>query len=122
MVAPLASHNPPPPEDRRCRLSPSTVARWLDAAGKRARATVDGQVRDAPSAGQLATDGLWARLRGRTKKVMLLLTDGSSGLIWPPVVVDGEEAPAAWQRFFKRAEGAGLILREMRGVTSDGAK
>ena len=79
------------------------------------------QLRGVPHAGQLATDGLWARLRGRTKKVVLLLADSVSGVLWPPVVVDGEETPAAWQRLFVRATSAGLVLRDTRGVTSDGA-
>ncbi len=114
--------DPPPADAPRCRLSPSSVERWLDGAGKRAQETVEGQLRDVPSSGQLATDGLWARLRGKTKQVVLLLADGVSGLIWPPVVADGEEAPAAWHRLFARAASAGLVLREIGGVTSDGAK
>jgi hypothetical protein len=112
----------PPTEEGRCRLSPGTVERWLDGAGRRAQETVVGQLRDVPSSGQLATDGLWARLRGKGTKVVLLLADSVSGVIWPPVVVEGEEAPSAWQQLFARAEAAGLVLREIRGVTSDGAK
>jgi Transposase, Mutator family len=112
----------PPADEQRCRLSPSTVERWIDATGQQAQETVPDQLCAVPSSGQLATDGLWARLRGKTKKVVLLLTDSVSGLIWPPVVVDGEETPAAWKTVFDRAEKAGLILRLLRGVTSDGTK
>jgi hypothetical protein len=103
-------------------LSPSTIERWQDAAGKQAQATIPDQLAGVPSSGQLATDGLWARLRGKTKKVVLLLSDSVSGLIWPPVVGAGEEAPGHWQTLFERAQQAGLVLREVRGVSSDGAK
>jgi hypothetical protein len=116
---PLAA---PPTEEHRCHLSPSSVERWLDEAGQRAKDTLPGQLDGVPSSGQLATDGLWARLRGRTKKVVLLLADSVSGVIWPPVVADGEEGPAVWQRLFERAQSAGLVPREIRGVTSDGTK
>lgn len=114
--------DPPPSEAQRCRLSPSTIERWRDAAGKQAQATIPDQLAGVPSSGQLATDGLWACLRGKTKKVVLLLSDSVSGLIWPPVVVAGEEAAAHWQQLFERAQQAGLVLREVRGVSSDGAK
>lgn len=114
--------DPAPGEEQRCRLSPSTIERWWDAAGKQAQETISDQLAGVGSSGQLATDGLWARLRGKTKKVVLLLSDSVSGLIWPPVVADGEEAPAHWQTLFERAQQAGLVLREVRGVSSDGAK
>ncbi len=113
--------DPAPSEEDRCHLSPSSVERWLDQAGHRAQETVPDQLAAVPSSGQLATDGLWARLRGKATKVVLLLADGVSGVIWPPVVADGEETPAAWHRLVERAEKAGLVLREIRGVTSDGA-
>ena len=57
-----------------------------------------------------------------TRRVVLLVADGVSGLIWPPVVVAGEEAAAQWQQVFERAQQAGLLLEAVRGVTSDGAK
>ena len=71
--------------------------------------------------GQLATDGLWARLRGGTKRVVLALVDNVTGVVWPPVVVAGEGTAAAWETLFTRAEQAGLVLRELRGIASDGA-
>ncbi len=110
-----------PPEAERCHLSASSVQRWLDQAGQMAQTTVPDQLRDVPSSGQLATDGLWARLRGASEKVVLLVADRVSGVIWPPVVAAGEEAAAEWQRLFERAQEAGLALRAVRGVTSDGA-
>lgn len=113
--------DPAPSEEARCHLSPSSVERWLDQAGHRAQDTVPDQLAAVPSSGQLATDGLWARLRGKTKKVVLLLAESVSGVIWPPLVADGEEGPAVWHRLFERAQSAGLDLREIRGVTSDGA-
>jgi hypothetical protein len=40
------------------------------------------------------TDGLWARLRGKSKRVVLLLADSITGLLWPPLVARGEESAA----------------------------
>lgn len=114
--------DPVPSAGEHCHLSASSVQRWLDAAGRQAQRTVADQLGAVPSSGQLATDGLWARLRGETRRVVLLLADGVTGVIWPPVVVAGEEAAEQWQRAFERARDAGLILEQIRGVTSDGAK
>ena len=75
----------------------------------------------ATSSGQLATDGLWARRRGGTTRVVLALVDTVTGVVWPPVVVAGESAAAAWEPLFVRAEPAGLVLGELRGIASDGA-
>ena len=66
-------------------------------------------------------DGLWAVLRGKTKKVVLVVVDSVTGLIHPPVVVDGEESEESWKRLFARAAVAGLPIERLRGVTSDGA-
>src|SRR5262249_43700860 len=115
---PLAA---PPAEPARCTLGASTVQRWLNAAGGQARQTGVGQWTDGPTAGHLATDGLWARLRGGVTRVVLLLTDSASGVVWPPVVARGEEAAAQWGRLFHRAALAGLAGEELWGVTSDGA-
>ncbi|MBI4492308.1 MAG: hypothetical protein HY690_05895, partial [Chloroflexi bacterium] len=114
--------DPPPSEATRCRLSASTVQRWLDRAGQVAQQSVAGQLDGVPTSGQVGTDGLWARLRGGTKRVVLLLADHVSGVLWPPVVVEGEEADAAWERLFARARQAGLDLDALRGVASDGAR
>jgi hypothetical protein len=104
-----------------CHLSASTVERWLDQAGQTARARVAEHLVGAESSGQLATDGLWARLRGGTKRVVLALVDTVTGVVWPPVVVAGEGTAAAWATLFARAEQAGLVLSELRGIASDGA-
>jgi hypothetical protein len=111
-----------PPGDTACLLSASTVHRWLDRAGRTARQHGVGQLADIPTSGQLGTDGLWARLRGGAKRVVLLLTDSVSGVGWPPVVVEGEEGARPWQRVFVRARAAGLSQDDLWGVTSDGAK
>ena len=111
----------PPPERERCTLSASTVQRWLNRAGEHARQTVVGHLDGVPTSGQLTTDGLWARLRGGTTRVVLLLVDSVSGVVWPPVVATGEEAAHQWQRLFIRARVAGLAMEEVWGVTSDGA-
>lgn len=105
-----------------CHLSASTVERWLDQAGQAAKESVPGQLAGAETAGQLATDGLWARLAGGAKRVVLGLTDPLTGLVWPPVVAVGEAAAAHWASLFERAAQAGLVLAELRGLASDGAK
>ena len=112
----------PPAERERCRLSASTVDRWLDRAGRAAERTVAGQLAGLPGSGQLATDGLWAKLRGGAKRVVLLLVDSVSGLAWPPVVVADEATAPRWGRLFDRARAAGLDLDTLCGVTSDGAR
>src|SRR5919199_4146612 len=114
--------DPVPPRAGQCLLSASTVHRWLDRGGRRARHEVVGQLAGIPTSGQVLTDGLWARLQGGAQRVVLLLTDSVSGLVWPPVVATGEEAAAQWQRLFVRARVAGLNRDDLWGVTSDGAR
>ena len=104
-----------------CRLSASTVERWLNEAGKKAQESVPGQLEGLGPVQAVAADGLWARLRGGAKRVVLMLVDPASGLILPPVVALGEEAARHWQGLFARARLAGLELEELRGVTSDWA-
>jgi hypothetical protein len=107
----------------KCRLSPSTLDRWLDRAGETAEGTVKGQLEGAKVSGEVGVDGLWARLKGtaegKVKRVVLVLVDSVTGLIYPPVVVEGEEDEAVWKQLFGRAQRAGLT--RLRGVTSDGA-
>lgn len=107
----------------KCRFSPSTLDRWLDRAGEVAKGTVKGQLEGAKISGEVGVDGLWARLKstaeGKVKRVVLVLVDSVTGLIYPPVVVEGEEDETPWKRLFARAQRAGLS--RLRGVTSDGA-
>ena len=42
--------------------------------------------------------------------MVLLVADSVTGVIWPPIVVAGEEAADRWQKVFKRAKEARLIL------------
>jgi len=70
----------------------------------------------------MGTDGLWVRLRGGGKRVLLTLVDSVTGLIWGMVVVGGEETAASWQKLFERAQEMGLLLEQMSGLTSDGAQ
>jgi transposase-like protein len=109
-------------EGERCHLAASTVHRWLDRAGQAAQASVPGQLEGISQSGLLGADGLWVRLRGGAKRVVLMLTDSVSGVVWPPVVAHGEESVGPWQRVFEQARQAGLAWEEIRGVTSDGAK
>jgi hypothetical protein len=113
--------DPAPSDATACHLSASTVDRWLDQAGATATAGVAEQLVGVESSGQMATDGLWTRLRGGTKRVVLALVDHVTGVVWPPVVVAGEGTAAAWETLFRRAEQAGLVLRDLRGIASDGA-
>jgi transposase-like protein len=111
-----------PGEGERCRLGQATVERWLNRAGIEARRSVPGQLEGVPASGQVATDGLWARLLAGKRRVVLALVDTVSGVIFPPVVVSEEESERNWGRVFRRARVAGLDLDQVRGVTSDGAK
>ena len=106
----------------RCRLSHSTLHRWLDEAGQRAEGQVQGLYAGVPSSGQMGADGLWVRLRGGTVRVLLMLRDSVTGLLWPPVVAVGEEAAAAWEALFAQACQAGLVLEDLRVLVSDGAQ
>lgn len=112
---------PAPPAEATCRLSASTVERWLDGAGRQAQATLPDQLAGVASSGQVLTDGLWARLRGGRTAVVLLLTDSVSGVIWPPVVAAAETTSASWAALFDRAAAAGLAVGELLSVASDGA-
>jgi len=107
-------------ERPRCYLGASTIHRWLDGAGRKAQQSVAGQLEGVPISRQLGTDGMWARLRGGAKRVVLLVVDSVSGVIWPPVVAAGEEGEEPWAQVFERARQAGLPLQALRGVTSDG--
>jgi len=110
------------PEAAGCHLAASTVQRWLDGAGQQAQKTVEGQLAGVPSSGQVGVDGLWAKLRGGAKRVVLVVVDSVTGIVYPPVVVEREESEEPWRRLFARARGAGLRVGRLRGVTSDGAK
>lgn len=103
-----------------CYLSASTIHRWLDGAGRSAKARIEGQYDDVETSGQLAADGLWARLRGGVQRVVLMITDTATGVVWPPVVARTEEL-LSWGDLFLRALRAGLNWEQIDGLTSDGA-
>ena len=111
-----------PEDSKKCHLSQATVQRWLDKAGIEARKSVPDQLAGVESSGQVATDGLWARLLGGKKKVVLALVDRVTGVIFPPVVVNEEDNERCWGRMFRRARLSGLEMDCLRGVASDGAK
>jgi len=112
---------PARPKTPPCRLSASTLHRWLDRVGQRAQAQVPGQMQGIPCSQLMNTDGLWTQLRGGVKRVVLLLGDSVTGLLWPPVVAEDEESYASWKGLFLRAEQAGLELWKLKGLCSDGA-
>jgi transposase-like protein len=109
------------PEKRNCNLSHTTVFRWRSRAGEEARKSVKDHLKGIACSGEMGTDGLWARLRRGIKRVALILIDYESGLIFPPVIVEGEEAASYWGQLFGRAEEAGLEPEKLNGVTSDGS-
>jgi hypothetical protein len=113
--------DPPPPAADRCPLSASSIHRWADRAGQAAQASVPGQLAGVPTSGQCGTDGLWAKLQGGATRVVLLLTDSVTGLVFPPVVAAAERQAADWAPLFARATQAGLDPDTVRGITSDGA-
>lgn len=104
-----------------CHLSGSTVHRWVDRAGQQAQASVSGQLTGVPTSGQFGVDGLWAKLKGGATRVVLLLTDSVTGVVFPPVVARGERQAADWAPLFEQAAVAGLDADTVRGITSDGA-
>jgi len=104
-----------------CYLAASTVHRWLDRAGQTAQARVDGQLVGIAHTQAAGTDGLWAKLKGKAPRVVLLVVDSVSGLLYPPVVAQDEASEQPWQRLVARAKRAGLDLDALRGLTSDGA-
>jgi len=105
-----------------CLLHASTVCRWKNKAGVEAKKSIWQQLKGIATSGEMGTDGLWVNLKGKGKGVILALMDSVTGLIFPPVVVDGEEGAASWKQLFDRAEEAGLDLGQVDGVTSDGAQ
>ena len=111
-----------PEAGEECHLCASTVHRWLDKAGVKAAESVEGQLAGIVQTVAAGTDGLWAKLRGGGRRVVLLLHDSLTGVIFPPLVAKGEESAKSWQQLFARAQQAGLDLTQLRGVTSDGAK
>lgn len=113
--------DPTPSDDEQCHLSASSVHRWADRAGQVAQASVPGQLTGVPTSGQFGTDGLWATLKGGVTRVVLLLTDSVSGVVFPPVVARGEGRAADWAPLFDQAVAAGLDPESVRGITSDGA-
>lgn len=106
----------------RCYLATSTIHRWLDGAGREAEKTVPGQLRGLVSSRVVEADGLWARLRGGTKRVVLLMTDSVTGVIWPPVVAIGEETEAAWQAPLAAGARSRVGHETIAGGSSDGAR
>jgi transposase-like protein len=105
-----------------CGLGASTLHRWLDGAGKRAQASVAGHLAGVASSGQMGSDGLWARLRGGAKNVVLSLVDTVSGVVCGIVVAAEEESKAGWHTLFEQARLAGVAGEAINGLVSDGAQ
>jgi transposase-like protein len=112
----------PQGEREKCCFAASTLSLWLDQAGLRAQQGVAGMYEGVGQSGLVGADGLWARLRGGAVRVLLMVRDSVTGLLYPPVVAAGEEAAAAWKGLFARARRAGLDLEGLQAVVSDGAQ
>ena len=108
--------------EERCYLSASTVHRWVGGAGKKAQEGIQDQWEDVENSGQFGTDGLWARLRGGAKRVLLLLVDTATGVVWTIHVAAEETSAKAWEQLFRCAKRAGLSWRDLDSVVSDGAQ
>ena len=106
----------------RCYLSASTVHRWVGGAGKKAQKGIEDQWEGVENSGQFGADGLWARLRGHGKRVLLLLVDTATGVIWAIHVAADEKRAKVWEQLFQRARRAGLSWRDLDSVVSDGAQ
>lgn len=105
-----------------CHLSASTLQRWLNRAGWKVEQSISGQWAGVESSGQMGADGLWARLRVVGKRVLFLLVDTATGVVWATAVAAGEEAGEEWERLFARAVVAGLCWRRIGALVSDGAQ
>jgi hypothetical protein len=104
-----------------CRLCERTLQRWLAQAGLVAAKSVPGQLEGITSSGEMGVDGLWVRLHDGTKRVVLMLVDTVTGLVYPPKVAKEEESAASWGALFAQVEMAGLSLQRINGLVSDGA-
>ena len=107
--------------EKRCGLAASTVHRWLDGAGRQARAGLKEQLKGVFCSGQMGADGLWAHLRGKSKGVLLSLVDSITGVVWAVVAV-ADESAESWRTLFQQAKEGGLDWGLLNGVTSDGAQ
>jgi hypothetical protein len=105
-----------------CHFAASTLQRWLDGAGQEAQKSVPGQLEGVATSGQMGADGLWVRLRGQAKGVVLSLVDSVTGVVWAVVVAAEEESTKGWEQLFERAKTVGLAWDKINGLTSDGAQ
>lgn len=104
-----------------CFMHASTICRWMKKAGIEAKKSIPGQLEGIESSGEMGTDGLWVRMAGKAKGVILALMDSKTGLIYPPFLARDEKSAVSWKQLFDRAKAAGLNLQALNGVTSDGA-
>lgn len=103
-----------------CHLSASTIQRWVVRAGEQAGSP--GQWQKVANSGQFGVDGLWARLVAGAKRVVLMMADTATGMIWSTAVSMGESSAEHWSVLFARIKAAGLAWADLDGVVSDGAQ
>ena len=106
----------------RCYLCASTVHRWLVRAGEKAERGIQGQWAGVANSGQFGADGLWVRLRGGAKRVLLLLVDMVTGVVQTVLVAEGEESAESWGKLFRRLKEAGVSWQDLNGLVSDGSQ
>jgi transposase-like protein len=104
-----------------CHLCERTLLRWLARAGLAAQRSIPEHLAGIISSAEVGVDGLWTWLRRKTKRVVLLLVDCVTGLVYPPTLAQGEDSAASWAALFARAVVAGLGLSRINGLVSDGA-
>ena len=74
--------------------------------------------------GQMACEAVYCtapRLRGGGKRVLLLLVDTVTGVVWTTVATAGEESAASWEKLFERVKEAGLSWKNLNGLVADAA-
>jgi transposase-like protein len=103
-----------------CYLSASTIQRWVVRAGEQAGSP--GQWQKVANSGQFGTDGLWARLVAGAKRVVLMMADTATGMIWSTAVSMGESSAEHWSVLFERIKATGLAWADLDGLVSDGAQ
>ena len=101
-------------------LAASTVHRWLDRAGVAAQASVPDNCRILPRVKK------WARMAcgpacAAANRVVLLLADSVTGVLWPPMVAEREDQRRPGN-ICSNGRLAGLDWQGCAGVTSDGAQ
>ncbi len=107
------------PSERQVRLSHVTAWRWLQSAGKKARA-LQGQFGEVPQSGGWATDVTGAWLKGGSEAV-LGICDAVTRVVFSIRKI-GAESEDEVLRAFARLRGLGVNTKRILALVSDGAE